>query len=128
MPSRSRFRRFIDAVTLAQGVVAALVLAAARATIVDAIGVLFAVPVLYVAVVRILRSLHFALTGRESRLSTIGRLLPPAALSQPWSLGRRDARLTPAALHPAVTLRTVSARSADTSPSLSALGPDPDLV
>jgi hypothetical protein len=129
MPSRSRLGRFIDAVTLAQGVIAAVLLAAARATAADAIGVVFAFPLLYVAVVRILRSLHFALTGRESRLNTIGRsTLPPATLGQPWSPGRRAARLTPTTPYPVVTFRTVSARSADMSSSRPALVPDRDLV
>ena len=74
---------FVDAVALAQGIVAATFLALARATIVDAIGIVFACPVLFVGVVRVMRGLYFALTGRQSRLTTIGRSrLPPVRLGR----------------------------------------------
>ena len=62
----------MDAVTLAQGIVAGVYLTMSRASLGDAIGIVFACPLLFVGVVRIMRNLQFALIGRES-VTAIGR-------------------------------------------------------
>jgi len=82
-PGSSRFSHLVDAVTLAYSVGAIIVLALARTSALGALGVIFGVPVVLAAVVRILRGLHFALTGRELRMSPRGQLLsPPARLGR----------------------------------------------
>jgi hypothetical protein len=84
LPDSSRLSHLVDALTLAYSVGAVIVLALARISALGALGVIFAVPLVLAAVVRILRGLHFALTGRELRVSPAGQILsPPARLGRP---------------------------------------------
>lgn len=84
----SRFSHLVDAVTLSYSGAALVVLALLRTSAPGAIGSIFAVPLILAAVVRILRGLHFALTGRTARVSSTGQILrPPARLRRPsWEL------------------------------------------
>lgn len=92
-PGPSRLRHLVDAVTLGYSAAAIVVLALARTSALGAIGIIFAVPLIVAAVVRILRGLHFALTGRELRVSPTGEILsPPARLGRPSWERRPDVR------------------------------------
>jgi len=84
LPGPSRFSHLVDAVTLGYSAAALIVLALVRTSALGAIGVVFAVPLILAAVVRILRGLHFALTGRELRVSPTGQIIgPPVRLGRP---------------------------------------------
>src|SRR6476646_4879066 len=80
----SRFSRMMDAVTLGYSAAAVFVLVFSRTPVVAAISVIFAFPLILAAIGRILRGLHFALTGRSLRLGATGQILrPPARLGRP---------------------------------------------
>jgi hypothetical protein len=80
----SRLSHLVDAVTLGYSAGAVIVLVLAHTSAGAAIGVIFAAPLILAAVVRILRGLHFALTGRELRISARGQIQgPPARLGRP---------------------------------------------
>ena len=75
---------FIDAAALAESAAALCLLVVARLTAVDAIGIVFAVPLIIAVLVRIARGLYFAATGRTLRLTERGQVIgPPVRLGRP---------------------------------------------
>ena len=83
VPGPSRLSHLVDAATLAYSAAAVVVLVLMRASALGALGVVFALPVLLAAGMRIARGLHFALTGRELRLTPTGQTVrPPARLGR----------------------------------------------
>lgn len=97
LPVRSRLSHLLDAVTLGESVSALVILALVHASALDAIGAVFAVPLILAAIGRIWRGVHFALTGRMPRVGAMGRLLdPPARLGRPsWERQPNVGRAVP---------------------------------
>ena len=83
LPARARLRHLVDAISLLESAGAVIVLEMTRGSAIDALGMVFALPLLYAAGVRIVRGLHAGLTGRDRRVDALGRLTgPPARLGR----------------------------------------------
>ena len=85
--SWARLHGLADAASLVQTGAALLVVALTRGTALDAIGIVFAVPILSAAIARIMRRSYFALTGRTLSASLQAEQ-PPARLGRAkWERG-----------------------------------------
>ena len=84
-PGPSRWSHLLDAVTLGYSAGALVLLALLRASVLDAVGIIFALPIVIAAVARIVRGLHFAITGHAPRARdwTGAVIDPPARLGRP---------------------------------------------